>query len=400
MFFADSEILYIITCTLLLLIALIVSFKKKDSLPAPRFFLAVYFWCYFWAASSAYLVIYDHIENLPHLFRTGFCAWLLFLPSSYMYISLKLFPRRLRFSDLLHILPAMLYLVDYFPFFLKSGAEKLSLYHRMTPEDIRIAFNEGWFMPKFGYHIIWIGQIVFYCAADFILLLKVRKSTDHPVLFENRALFSWIRFLVISQAWLLIIPIITPLFSSMTKAEPYYNLTNLLVAMIQCYFLIMHPQILYGYPSELLKHDIDESAVENIPLNRIDNKRIAAPYSDAELNEIGPKLEEWMQNHRPYLQSGYQLTDLSADTGITIHRLSAFINTRKKLNFYGYMNQFRINHYLEKIAHGEQRVKTLEALALECGFNSRSTFIRAFKSITGFTPSEYLEQNSKKVTGN
>jgi AraC-like DNA-binding protein len=38
--------------------------------------------------------------------------------------------------------------------------------------------------------------------------------------------------------------------------------------------------------------------------------------------------------------------------------------------------------------------KTLVALAMEAGFNSKSTFNQVFKMQTGMTPSEYLKKTS------
>jgi AraC-like DNA-binding protein len=36
---------------------------------------------------------------------------------------------------------------------------------------------------------------------------------------------------------------------------------------------------------------------------------------------------------------------------------------------------------------------TLEAIAAECGFRNRTTFIRHFKATTGITPSEFFNKN-------
>jgi AraC-like DNA-binding protein len=97
-----------------------------------------------------------------------------------------------------------------------------------------------------------------------------------------------------------------------------------------------------------------------------------------------------MQAKKPFLQPGYKLIDLSNDTGIPIYRISAYVNRRKNLNFFGYLNQFRIDYCLEKFAAKEYKSKTLEALAEECGFHNRTTFIRVFKSVTGMNPTEYI----------
>jgi AraC-like DNA-binding protein len=68
------------------------------------------------------------------------------------------------------------------------------------------------------------------------------------------------------------------------------------------------------------------------------------------------------------------------------------------VNFFGYLNKYRIDYCLQKFSSGEHENKTLEAQAEECGFKNRGTYIRVFKSIMGQAPSEYLSSLQKSVT--
>ncbi|MEO0573225.1 MAG: helix-turn-helix domain-containing protein, partial [Bacteroidota bacterium] len=62
-----------------------------------------------------------------------------------------------------------------------------------------------------------------------------------------------------------------------------------------------------------------------------------------------------------------------------------------QVSFYDYVNKYRIKAFKEKIDLNEYEFKTLLALALESGFNSKATFNRVFKSIQGITPKQYLK---------
>jgi AraC-like DNA-binding protein len=62
------------------------------------------------------------------------------------------------------------------------------------------------------------------------------------------------------------------------------------------------------------------------------------------------------------------------------------------MNFNDYLNKYRLEMVTARLDAGENAQKTLEAIALECGFQSRVTFIRAFKKAYGVTPTEYLNQ--------
>jgi AraC-like DNA-binding protein len=66
------------------------------------------------------------------------------------------------------------------------------------------------------------------------------------------------------------------------------------------------------------------------------------------------------------------------------------------LNFNDFVNHHRIKAVLQKIAEGEHTIQTLLSIALECGFNSKSTFNRAFKRATSLSPKEYIEKHYQK----
>ena len=60
------------------------------------------------------------------------------------------------------------------------------------------------------------------------------------------------------------------------------------------------------------------------------------------------------------------------------------------------MNEYRVEEFKRQIQNPQNKHLTLLAVALDCGFNSKSTFNRAFKNATGTTPKEFLAQNIPK----
>jgi AraC-like DNA-binding protein len=86
------------------------------------------------------------------------------------------------------------------------------------------------------------------------------------------------------------------------------------------------------------------------------------------------------------------LQDLADELGYSTNQLSMVINHHYGMHFNTLINQHRIELCKEKMAQQEYHDKTLEAIAMESGFHSRGTFINAFKSQTGFTPSAYIRQ--------
>lgn len=112
------------------------------------------------------------------------------------------------------------------------------------------------------------------------------------------------------------------------------------------------------------------------PANREDYKDFVNQYLEAE---------------RPYLVQGFSLQDLSLQTGINVPTLSALINKEYGMNFNDYINRFRVRYFKELVQDSRFHQWTLEAIANKAGFNSRTTFIRAFTKFAECSPSEYLK---------
>ena len=84
------------------------------------------------------------------------------------------------------------------------------------------------------------------------------------------------------------------------------------------------------------------------------------------------------------------LIKLAGQLGVSENKLSQVINTRSRDNFFDFVNKYRVELVIEKMENGEHKGTTLLGLAFNSGFNSIASFNRAFKRITGLTPSDYL----------
>ena len=77
---------------------------------------------------------------------------------------------------------------------------------------------------------------------------------------------------------------------------------------------------------------------------------------------------------------------------------SGLINEKENLNFFDYINRYRVKAIKDQILSGKLEEHTLLGVGLDCGFNSKASFNRAFKKYTGLTPTEFKNQNKKNIT--
>ena len=69
------------------------------------------------------------------------------------------------------------------------------------------------------------------------------------------------------------------------------------------------------------------------------------------------------------------------------------------MNFNDFVNQKRVEAIIKQLNQGAHISNTLLSIALDCGFNSKTTFNRAFKKETSITPKQFIEQYEHKNLG-
>ena len=122
----------------------------------------------------------------------------------------------------------------------------------------------------------------------------------------------------------------------------------------------------------------------------------------AYLEAYKPLLEMHLEHSRPYLKKGYSIQDLSDETGIPLHHLTALLNKGYHVRFNDFINKLRLEYLVKNFKPDWERL-TLEGIGREVGFNSRTTFYNAIKKNTGFSPSAFFENKKlafeKTATG-
>lgn len=133
-------------------------------------------------------------------------------------------------------------------------------------------------------------------------------------------------------------------------------------------------------------------------LNKIPGRQLSRvnPSSTDKLIQRGYWLRHQMKINRFYLDEELSLNSLAKELGISIHELSKIINTGLRKNFNDFVNEFRIQDVTRKMRDPAYDRLTLLGIAYDCGFNSKTTFNRAFKQIAGKSPAEYKNELKKK----
>ncbi len=101
---------------------------------------------------------------------------------------------------------------------------------------------------------------------------------------------------------------------------------------------------------------------------------------------IAAKLEHAMKQDKLFLQYNLSLNKLSESTSETENHISETLSQFLQTNFFQFVNGFRVEEAKNALL---DRNKLITNIALDVGFNSKSTFNTAFKKIVGQSPSAY-----------
>lgn len=126
------------------------------------------------------------------------------------------------------------------------------------------------------------------------------------------------------------------------------------------------------------------------------SKYKSSTMSNDESKQYLARLQLHMKKQKPYLSSQLSLEMLAGQLGMTKHDLSQLINEQLEVNFFTFINQYRVDEFKERLKDPAFENFTLLGIAIETGFNSKSSFNQIFKNLEGLTPSQYKKQIARQ----
>jgi AraC-like DNA-binding protein len=153
---------------------------------------------------------------------------------------------------------------------------------------------------------------------------------------------------------------------------------------LQNIFLFLFPKILYGNVSYTIEEG-KNNIIEDIKLSLPKKQKETATVQDIE------QIIQSYLSHSPFTQKEFSLSQMSFDLKIPERFLSNYFNKELDITFSDWRKNLRIDHVCRLIEDGEAKNLTIEAIATNAGFASRSKFIDAFKERKGVTPSAFIK---------
>ncbi|MEN0005571.1 MAG: AraC family transcriptional regulator [Bacteroidota bacterium] len=320
------------------------------------------------------------------MFYFPFHHYLLIPPIVFYYFrSLTNSEFKLEQKDWWHFLPGALYILWY----LLSFLYEVVLQQMMLGVPLPLFYETKGYWAQFNQDLF--QDVIFilgFVSTYFYLVLTFREYSKYKTYVEanfsqaDQLKFTWLRNILIAVIigftlnWMIIL--LDAFVLPMTYRQFWFS--HLGVAIL-IYFLSI-----LGYssrPNPRVKLAFDPTTISPAPTSSTE--------LDADLLPIKDRLAKLMKQEHPYLNPELNLKELAQGVRATPSQLSKVINSGFGKNFNDFINEYRVEAIKEKLRAGEAELHTLMSIALDCGFNSKATFNRAFKKFTAQSPKAYLE---------
>ncbi len=271
--------------------------------------------------TTIWLIYSQIIYHVPYFYRTGNIFLLLYMPLSWLYIRTSVNQRRLSAWHLLHLLPALLYTIDFFPLFF-AFARREAIHHSGRPvgPEPFASFSAGLVVTRE------ITDTDADPANDRLL-----DMADPAVGFEGSNAAAEEPSLEEVAIYIQCSPITYFFYLHLSflasGGHGYVWATSIPAAtttFLSTFTLFLSPKILYNARGKIL-----------VPRG-IKSK---LTFNAAFVRKLDAQLEALMQDQKPFLNADYTLKELADALELPVYRLSSYINQVTGKNFSDYLNR-------------------------------------------------------------
>jgi hypothetical protein len=223
------------------LVLIYYGFKKyrHNILLGVNFLLLTYVSLIVWLITTGYFL------NFPFLYRTANLAGFLFMPLMYMYIRTVLIGKGITWKDLVHFVPVIVILVDFWPVLMLSNQEKyLLMQSEISNPVLFTTYTQSRFFPPNFYTPFRSLVLAFYWVISAIMVWKNTKRHDKQGF--GKEWFVWIKIFLVLE-----LLVFFPFLLFFWAIDPMTNfllvhLTIVILTLVTGFTLLFFPKILYG----------------------------------------------------------------------------------------------------------------------------------------------------------
>jgi AraC-like DNA-binding protein len=348
----------------------------------------------------------------PHVYGISSVLPLSLFPLMYIYIRSYLVDDLSSIKKILpHFIPMIIYFAVISPYYFQSGEIKAEIIRTES-------FPDYFYTANTIFDIVIVIQGIYYSTLSMKLIHKNFYFTSEKFSDENRNIYYWLNFFVLSYVALWAMGAINAVLELLNFVVPFslFNIFYMGLTLLTLgigFFTIKYPEIIYHYISSDEDNSISSSSESQKETEKLDADKktkkeldhLVIEESKEDLSSVSHTevqvIIDYLEKDKAYLKNNLSLQDMSDAIAMPKHKISATLKTELGKNFYELLNEYRTKEAIKLFNDGKHTSFTLTYIAEMAGFNSRATFNRIFKKITNQTPTEYIQglyaRNEKKA---
>ena len=385
------EIFYLGSLFCALLTVYVLLFKQNALRAYADYLLSAYFVFISFNAAIYLLIYYGLIVNVPYLYKTAAPINFIIPPLAYLYVRAVLYnEKRIAIIDIWHFLPFLLFFINHLPFYLIPIAEKKAIVQAVTNNlDLTYQYQAG-LLPESYTFVIRLIQSFIYLIFQWKLIVKFKKQNEiFEIEHQIKMVLKWLKIFT----WVTTVYFLAFIFLSLfvilnISVFNNWGAINFIPgALLSSSFFVMstylltHPGILAGLP--FVKYRETNSILSNDEVNKI-------AFIEEDYSKEIENISNYFNINKPYLNSNLTLSQVSVALNIPIRELSYILNNYFNQRFTDFVNAYRLKFITDKFNESYLDNFTIESVALEAGFATKSGFYKSFKKFYKTTPTEYF----------
>jgi AraC-like DNA-binding protein len=280
----------------------------------------------------------------------------------------------------LHFIPFGVYMLYFIPFYLAPVSYKRESYYYIhhlvewkATDDFDFYFHWGK-LRMFQLEACYI-QTTIYLVLCFQKLLQYKNM---PIYFTSISRFEINWWMVFSMTYALLVVVVV-----VVKITFIRDLGDHIIAFF--YTLILYISTI----TELVNPSKAHQSLQPSPSENGGPRYLISGIKEEKKVEIQQKLLTVMEHEKLYTDSLLSISKLAKLIGEPSYIVSQIINEKMGVTFYDWIAIYRVEEAKRLLSNQKTSLYTIEQIAEEVGYNSKSAFNKAFKKFTGKTPSEF-----------
>ncbi len=371
----------------LLVLLLSIMLGKRNKLYADQYLIL-----YLSFSTVRQIYIYAEYSGLlegSYWMLLGKGIYLLHAPFFFLYIFALTQQRKVRLKH---------YIFLFAPFI--AYAIHFLYYYLWVFDAVKISISQGLLFINGALSWSWLFFVVLfliiepiYLVLSFVLFKRYQKRLLESVSDIDRINLNWLNVLLFF--WLISAIFLVPI-GTLVVSWGWVS-TALMEMLIEVASVIFFFVVgFYGFKQTTIFTNLELKEV--LPERTATGNYERSGLSQELAKEYHIQLLKLMEEKKCWLNGELTAGELSQLLGVSPNHLSQILNKEQHQNFFDFINSYRVKEVIRKMEDPGNDHLTLLAMALDSGFNSKTSFNTVFKKVTHQTPSHYYKSVQRKTS--